>query len=357
MPSPLDCRRSALPARGARRGGAARRRGRSAGRVDRAAAARVLLACASARPPSRGWSSRMPPASAPCWRASRSRSATPAASSAPAAPGASRARPPRCCWSPRSPAASCSPATCSSRAPPSTGCCSARCSGSRAPTSRSRRPRRGAGRRPATLALGRGLVGDRLRPRRRAGPRPARRARRLPAAGPRGGRRGGGDPGGRARCWWPPSTCCPAPPRGSSRGRSRAARLVGRAWRSPRACSVSTLAYWLDVPPGPPVAVLGALDLRACSRWRRRAGERRRDRGRAGRGPAAGYGGPPVLTRGRFAAEPGQTVCVLGPNGGGKTTLFRALMGELEPHAGRVAGERAARRTWRRPNARGSTSR
>ena len=29
-------------------------------------------------------------------------------------------------------------------------------------------------------------------------------------------------------------------------------------------------------------------------------------------------------------------MCVLGPNGGGKTTLFRVLLGELEPTAGRV---------------------
>jgi ABC-type Mn2+/Zn2+ transport system ATPase subunit len=52
---------------------------------------------------------------------------------------------------------------------------------------------------------------------------------------------------------------------------------------------------------------------------------------------SAGYGGHPVLRDVSFAADPGQTVCVLGPNGGGKTTLFRALMGELEPLAGRVA--------------------
>ena len=31
---------------------------------------------------------------------------------------------------------------------------------------------------------------------------------------------------------------------------------------------------------------------------------------------------------------------MLGPNGGGKTTLFRALIGELEPLAGLAAGER-----------------
>jgi ABC-type Mn2+/Zn2+ transport system ATPase subunit len=54
-------------------------------------------------------------------------------------------------------------------------------------------------------------------------------------------------------------------------------------------------------------------------------------------GLSAGYGGRPVLLDVSFEADPGQTVCVLGPNGGGKTTLFRALMGELEPLAGRVA--------------------
>jgi ABC-type Mn2+/Zn2+ transport system ATPase subunit len=53
---------------------------------------------------------------------------------------------------------------------------------------------------------------------------------------------------------------------------------------------------------------------------------------------SAGYGGEPVLRDVSFAAEPGQTVCVLGPNGGGKTTLFRVLLGELEPQLGSVTG-------------------
>ena len=47
------------------------------------------------------------------------------------------------------------------------------------------------------------------------------------------------------------------------------------------------------------------------------------------RGLAAGYGGRPVITGVDFAAGPGESVGVLGPNGGGKTTLFRALLGQL----------------------------
>jgi len=49
---------------------------------------------------------------------------------------------------------------------------------------------------------------------------------------------------------------------------------------------------------------------------------------------AAGYGGDPVLTGVSFAVPAGSSVCVLGPNGGGKTTLFRALAGQLAPAAG-----------------------
>jgi ABC-type Mn2+/Zn2+ transport system ATPase subunit len=51
---------------------------------------------------------------------------------------------------------------------------------------------------------------------------------------------------------------------------------------------------------------------------------------------AAGYGPVPVLEHVSLEARPGQSVCVLGPNGGGKTTLFRVLLGELEPASGRV---------------------
>jgi ABC-type Mn2+/Zn2+ transport system ATPase subunit len=55
-------------------------------------------------------------------------------------------------------------------------------------------------------------------------------------------------------------------------------------------------------------------------------------------GLAAGYGGPPVIEGVAFALEAGERVGVLGPNGGGKSTLFRVLLGELEPARGSVSG-------------------
>jgi len=63
------------------------------------------------------------------------------------------------------------------------------------------------------------------------------------------------------------------------------------------------------------------------------------------RGLAAGYGGAPAIRAVNFAAGPGQGVAVLGPNGGGKTTLFRALMGELEPITGEIEIPAAAGRS------------
>jgi manganese/iron transport system ATP-binding protein/manganese/zinc/iron transport system ATP- binding protein len=52
-------------------------------------------------------------------------------------------------------------------------------------------------------------------------------------------------------------------------------------------------------------------------------------------GLSAGYGsGPPALEEVTFSLDPGTSLCVLGPNGGGKTTLFRVLAGELEARSG-----------------------
>jgi ABC-type Mn2+/Zn2+ transport system ATPase subunit len=54
-------------------------------------------------------------------------------------------------------------------------------------------------------------------------------------------------------------------------------------------------------------------------------------------GLAVGYGGPPALLGVSFALRAGERLALLGPNGGGKTTLMRALLGELRPLAGTLA--------------------
>ena len=51
---------------------------------------------------------------------------------------------------------------------------------------------------------------------------------------------------------------------------------------------------------------------------------------------AASYGGPVVLSGVTFDAEQGERIGVLGPNGGGKSTLFRVLLGEFRPLRGSV---------------------
>jgi ABC-type Mn2+/Zn2+ transport system ATPase subunit len=49
---------------------------------------------------------------------------------------------------------------------------------------------------------------------------------------------------------------------------------------------------------------------------------------------AAGYDGTPAVSGVGFSLQGGQTLALLGPNGGGKTTLLRALLSELRPLAG-----------------------
>lgn len=49
-----------------------------------------------------------------------------------------------------------------------------------------------------------------------------------------------------------------------------------------------------------------------------------------------GYEGKPVLRGLEFEIPAGSRVGILGPNGGGKTTLFRALTGEIAPLSGQL---------------------
>lgn len=56
-------------------------------------------------------------------------------------------------------------------------------------------------------------------------------------------------------------------------------------------------------------------------------------------GMAAGYGGAPAISDVEFRLAPGQTLALLGPNGGGKTTLLRALLGELRAQEGTLRVE------------------
>lgn len=57
------------------------------------------------------------------------------------------------------------------------------------------------------------------------------------------------------------------------------------------------------------------------------------------RGLGAGYDGTLAISAVEFALAAGQTLALLGPNGGGKTTLLRVLLGELRPAEGSLRVE------------------
>src|SRR5256886_6106988 len=54
------------------------------------------------------------------------------------------------------------------------------------------------------------------------------------------------------------------------------------------------------------------------------------------RGLAKSIDGHPVLKDVTFGLQDGELAAILGPSGGGKTTLFRCILGELTPEAGEV---------------------
>jgi ABC-type Mn2+/Zn2+ transport system ATPase subunit len=57
---------------------------------------------------------------------------------------------------------------------------------------------------------------------------------------------------------------------------------------------------------------------------------------------SAGYNGRAAIERVSMDVQPGERVALLGPNGGGKTTLFRALIGELAPMTGSIESDARA---------------
>lgn len=61
-----------------------------------------------------------------------------------------------------------------------------------------------------------------------------------------------------------------------------------------------------------------------------------------------GYGDVDVVRDISFAVSAGEVLCVLGPNGVGKTTLFKSLLGFLPLRAGRVLVAGRDLSTWRR---------
>ena len=53
------------------------------------------------------------------------------------------------------------------------------------------------------------------------------------------------------------------------------------------------------------------------------------------------YGKHPVLHELTFTAEAGELLAILGPNGVGKTTLFKCVMGQERKYSGRIAADGA----------------
>jgi zinc transport system ATP-binding protein len=48
------------------------------------------------------------------------------------------------------------------------------------------------------------------------------------------------------------------------------------------------------------------------------------------------YDQTPILEQATFTIPRGESLCLIGPNGGGKTTLFKLILGLLKPKAGQV---------------------
>ena len=90
----------------------------------------------------------------------------------------------------------------------------------------------------------------------------------------------------------------------------------------------------IEVPPGVLTALLGT----PFFLWLFAASQEELVRARMSRGTPSPSAFPDASSAATssFTLADGEVMCVLGPNGGGKTTLFRTLLGLLPPHAGQV---------------------
>ena len=64
-----------------------------------------------------------------------------------------------------------------------------------------------------------------------------------------------------------------------------------------------------------------------------------------------GHGGALILDNIHFALRAGEKLAVIGPNGGGKSSLLRALIGETRPDSGGIHWRGRALSSGRRRNA------
>jgi len=60
------------------------------------------------------------------------------------------------------------------------------------------------------------------------------------------------------------------------------------------------------------------------------------------------YNGKPVLSNVSLSLRPGESLCLLGPNGSGKTTFFKTILGLLKLQQGRIIIDGADASTWSR---------
>jgi ATPase subunit of ABC transporter with duplicated ATPase domains len=100
---------------------------------------------------------------------------------------------------------------------------------------------------------------------------------------------------------------------------SKAKQATSRQRRSKRSSSRTSSR------PAGSIPTSASTRTRSCTAWRSRS-----------RALAKGYDGAPLFSGLDLTVEVGERVAIIGPNGIGKTTLLRSLVGDLTPDSGRV---------------------